>query len=88
MPPLIKYLVIIVLITIVYNLFKAFYHLSKRKSSPKDVLKALVVRIGLSIALFISLLMASYFGLIKPHGLVPQPPVEQQPVTDVTTRKQ
>ncbi|ORU91180.1 MAG: hypothetical protein A6F72_01360 [Cycloclasticus sp. symbiont of Poecilosclerida sp. N] len=71
MPPLIKYLVVFTLVFIIYSLFKAFYHLYSRKSSPKQVVKALAIRVGLSITLFASLLFASYLGFIKPHGLMP-----------------
>jgi hypothetical protein len=78
MPPLIKYLVVFALFLIIYNLFKAFFHLYSRKSSPKNVVKSLAIRIGLSLVLFISLIMASYLGYIKPHALLPvQQPVEQ-----------
>jgi len=83
MPPFMKYLVVFVLIVIIYNLFKAFYHLSNQKSNPKQVVKALVVRVGFSLALFLSLLLASYFGAIKPHGLLPvEQPNSQQPIIE------
>jgi len=83
MPPLIKYLVVIILFVIIYNLFRAFYHLSSRKSSPKEVIKSLMIRVGLSIALFLSLLLASYVGLIKPHGLLPvNQTTAQQPLNE------
>ena len=78
MPPIIKYLVVFVLFLIIYQLFKAFYHLSNTQSKPKEVVKALVVRIGLSIALFIALILAASFDLIKPHGVVPQSLTLQQ----------
>jgi len=79
MPPLVKYLVVFILIVIIYNLFKAFYHLSKGASNPKQVVKSLMIRVGFSIALFLSLLLASYLGLIKLHGLIPvqAPAIEQ-----------
>ena len=66
-----KYLVVFILIVIIYNLFKAFYHLSNGKSNPKQVVKSLAIRVGLSLVLFGSLLLASYLGFIKPHGLLP-----------------
>jgi RsiW-degrading membrane proteinase PrsW (M82 family) len=81
MPPLIKYLVVIVLCFIVYNLFKAFYHLSRNDSNPKQVVKALAIRVGLSISLFLALLFASYLGFIKPHGLLPNQPTSSQTST-------
>ncbi|PHS72402.1 MAG: hypothetical protein COB22_05190 [Cycloclasticus sp.] len=80
MPPLIKYLIVFILFVIIYNLFKAFYHLSKQTSNPKQVVKSLVIRVGLSIALFVSILLATHFGLIKSHGLIPPNPAQlEQP---------
>lgn len=86
MPPLIKYLIILSLCVIIYNLFKAFYHLSNRKSSPKEVVKSLAIRVGLSLTLFISLLLASYLGIIKPHTIVPSQPIENNLQTDLNKK--
>jgi len=77
MSPLIKYLIIFSLVLIVYSLFKAFYHLSNNKSQPKHVVKFLAIRVGLSLILFISLLLATQFGLISSHTLLPQEPASQ-----------
>lgn len=70
MPPLIKYLIIFSLVLIVFTLFKAFYHLANKQSQPKHVVKFLAIRLGLSIILVLSLLLANQFGLIKPHSLI------------------
>jgi|TARA_R110002096_G_scaffold374321_3_gene568001 RsiW-degrading membrane proteinase PrsW (M82 family) len=78
MPPIIKYLVVFALFLIIYQLFRAFYHLSNTQSKPKEVVKALVIRIGLSIALFMALILAASFDLIRPHGVVPHSPTLQQ----------
>ncbi len=68
MEPLIRLLAIGVLIAIVISLGSALFHLSRGGDSPK-LLRALTVRIGLSIALFALLMLAWYFGLISPNGL-------------------
>jgi len=78
MHPVIKYLIVFSLCVIIYNLFKAFYHLSRRKSSPKEVVRSLALRVGLSLTLFISLLLASYLGFIKPHGVMPTQQTTEQ----------
>lgn len=80
MHPVIKYLIVFSLCVIIYNLFKAFYHLSSRRSSPKEVVRSLALRIGLSLTLFISLLLASYLGFIKPHGVMPVQQTIEQPL--------
>ena len=67
----IKILIIIVLFAIVGSLGSALFHLS-RGQGPDDsrkMARALTVRIGLSLALFILLMLAYYAGLIKPAGL-------------------
>jgi len=68
MQPLIRLLAIGVLIAIVASLGSALFHLSRSGDSAKLV-RALTVRIGLSLALFVLLMLAWYFGLISPHGL-------------------
>jgi uncharacterized protein YacL len=60
---------ILVLAMIVGSLFTALYRLTQRKETSSSVVKALTVRISLSIALFIALLLSYQFGLISPSGL-------------------
>ena len=71
MEPFIRVLVIAILIATVASLGSALFHLSRGGDSPKLV-RALTVRIVLSIALFVLLIVAWRFGLITPHGLEPR----------------
>jgi len=64
-----KTLVAIALIAIVASLGKALFHLSSGPEQSEKVVRALTVRIALSIALFVGLLIAWQFGLIEPHAL-------------------
>ena len=66
MEPLIRLLMIGTLIAIVASLGSALFYLARGHDSQKLV-KALTVRIGLSLALFLLLMLAWYFGLISPH---------------------
>lgn len=61
---LIKVIIVIALIVIVGSLFSALFFLTKDKQGGKRTVRALTVRIGLSIALFILLLIAGKYGLI------------------------
>jgi len=61
---LFKIVVVIVLFVIIGSLFSALYFLAKDKEGGARTVKALTVRIGLSITLFIFLLLGYYFGLI------------------------
>lgn len=65
---LIKIAVVLVLMVILGSLFSALFFLNKDKSGSERTVRALTVRIGLSIVLFIGLLIAGYFGLIG-HSL-------------------
>lgn len=68
---LIKSIFAIAFIVIIYSLGSALFHLVTRKEqevSHKTV-KALTVRISLSIILFILIIIAIATGLIKPHGI-------------------
>ena len=65
----IKILIVIVLFAIIGSLGSALFHLSRGKGEQDSarMARALTVRIGLSLALFILLMLAWYNGLIKPH---------------------
>lgn len=46
-------------------------HLSRGQGDSQKLARALTWRIGLSIALFLLLMIAWYTGLIAPHGVDP-----------------
>jgi cytochrome bd-type quinol oxidase subunit 2 len=64
-----KLLVILVLAAIVVSLGVALYQLSSGRGDSGNMLRSLTVRIALSVALFILLMVAWRLGLISPHGL-------------------
>jgi hypothetical protein len=65
---LIKFLIVITLIVIVGSLFSALFFLAKDKTGGDRTVKALTVRIGLSILLFVLLMLGYYLGYIgQPH---------------------
>ena len=66
-----KLLVVAALVAIVISLGTALYHLATDQGSSKKLVRALTVRIGLSIALFALLMLAWRAGYISPHGVVP-----------------
>lgn len=68
MEPLVRILILGILVATVASLGTALFHLSRGGDSPKLV-RALTIRIVLSIALFILLMLGWRFGLISPHGL-------------------
>jgi hypothetical protein len=64
-----RLLVIAVLLAIIGSLGAALFQLATGKGDSGKMLKALIWRIGLSVALFLVLLLAWRAGLIKPHGV-------------------
>lgn len=66
---MIRVVVIIALVAIVYSLGTALYHLATDQGDSKKMVRALTVRVGLSLALFLLLMIAWWTGLITPHGI-------------------
>jgi succinate dehydrogenase/fumarate reductase cytochrome b subunit len=65
---LIKILIVIVLIAIILSLGSGLFHLVNDKGDSKKMVRALTVRVALSVALFILLFIAWQQGIIEPHG--------------------
>ena len=66
---LIKIFILVVLACIVLSLFSALALLFRKSGEKNRMVQALVVRVALSISLFLMLLAGVYFGLIPPQGL-------------------
>ena len=60
-------LVFLILAAIVSSLGVGLYHLSSGKGDSSKMLRALTIRIVLSIVLFVLLMVAWRAGLISPH---------------------
>lgn len=67
----IKTIAIVIFIAIVASLASALFHLVKsgKEEQSRKTAKALTVRIGLSVGLFILLFIALAAGLFKPTGI-------------------
>ncbi len=64
-----RLIVVAVLIGIIASLASAAFQLAGGKGDSGKMLKALTWRIGMSVALFVVLLLAWKSGIIRPHGL-------------------
>ena len=64
-----RLLVIAFLVIIVLSLGSALYYLIRDKGRSDRTVKALTVRIVLSLTLFVLLMLGHYFGLIPKAGL-------------------
>jgi Protein of unknown function (DUF2909) len=67
--PLVKLVVILMLIAIIVSLGSALFHLARGSGDSRKMLRALTWRIGLSVFLFVLLLISYAAGLIRPHEL-------------------
>ena len=68
---LVKTLIVLVLLAILFSLFSGMIFLVKDKGQSERTVRALTIRIALSVLLFILLMVAFATGLIHPHGIVP-----------------
>lgn len=66
---IVKILVVATLLAIVLSLGSGLYFLVRDTDESRRVMRALTVRIWLSVALFILLLIGYFAGVIVPHGL-------------------
>jgi len=64
-----RYLVIAVLIAIVASLGSAAVFMMRDRSNSRRMVKALAIRVGLSVALFAFLMLGYYFGLFPNRHL-------------------
>ncbi len=62
--------VFLVLIFILFSLFQGMYFLAKDDGTDSTrVVKALTVRLVLSLLLFLMLMAGYFFGFLQPHGI-------------------
>lgn len=71
MPPLFRLLIVVALGAIIASLGSALFHMARGTSQDSaKMVRALTIRIALSLALFALLIIAWYAGLISPHAPV------------------
>lgn len=64
-----KILVAVAFILILGSLGSALFYLMRDQGKSNRTVKSLTFRVGFSIALFVLILLAHYFGLIQPTGI-------------------
>lgn len=69
METLIKVLIVACLLGIVASLGTGLKHLVSDKGESKRMVRALTIRVALSVALFVLLFVAWRMGIIQPHGV-------------------
>jgi hypothetical protein len=64
-----KIIVVLVFIAILGSLGSALFSLMRDRGDSQRTVRALTIRVALSISLFVLLMLAGALGLITPHGL-------------------
>ena len=71
-----KLLVFVFMILIVFNLFRGLYFLVTGKEGGRGTARALSWRIGLSVLLFLILIVLKLTGIVEPHDINQAPVIE------------
>ena len=74
-----KIVTVLFMLAILGSLASGLIFLIKDNGSTERTVKALTLRIGLSVFLFLLLMVGVFTGVIKPHGIYPNPPASSVP---------
>lgn len=66
-----KIIIVAFLFAIIGSLFSGLFFLMKDKGTSERTVKALTVRVSLSVLLFILLMIGFATGVLQPHGITP-----------------
>ena len=66
-----KIIIVLFLLAIIGSLFSGLFFLMRDKGASERTVKALTIRVSLSVLLFILLMLGFATGLLQPHGAFP-----------------
>jgi hypothetical protein len=66
-----KLIVVLFLLVIIGSLFSGLFYLVRDKGTSERTVRALTVRISLSVLLFVLLMLGYATGVLQPHGIIP-----------------
>ncbi len=69
-----KIIVVLLLFAVIISLTSGMFFLVHDKGDTDRTVKSLTIRISLSIALFLMLIIGYFTGMIQPHGIEPAAP--------------
>ncbi|WP_125932181.1 twin transmembrane helix small protein [Thiosocius teredinicola] len=75
----IKIIIVLAFIGIIASLGSGLYYLVNDKGDSRRTLRALTLRIGLSVGLFAFLMLLIGLDVIEPHGVLPNPAASSAP---------
>jgi hypothetical protein len=68
-PPGMRYVVVATLLLIIASLGSALFYMMRGRDDPRKMARALAIRVGLSVALFVLLMAGWLLGLWRPGAL-------------------
>ncbi len=68
-PMLPKLIIAVLLLAIIVSLFSGLFFLIRDSSNSRRTMRALTVRVGLSVTLIVFLIVAVSMGWLHPHGV-------------------
>lgn len=66
-----KVIIVLFLFAIIGSLFSGLFFLMKDKGTSERTVRALTLRVSLSVLLFILLMIGFATGVLQPHGIYP-----------------
>jgi hypothetical protein len=66
-----KIIIVVFLLAIIGSLFSGLFFLMRDKGASERTVKALTIRVSLSVLLFILLMIGFATGVLQPHGITP-----------------
>jgi amino acid transporter len=69
-----KIIIVLLLLAVLASLASGMFFLINDKGESDRTVKSLSIRITLSIALFLMLIIGYFTGMIQPHGISPEAP--------------
>ena len=69
-----KIIIVLLLLAVLVSLASGMFFLVKDEGESDRTVKSLTLRITLSIALFLMLIVGYFTGMIQPHGISPGAP--------------
>ena len=76
-----KIIVVLLLFAVLISLTSGMFFLVHDKGDTDRTVKSLTIRIALSIALFLMLIIGYFTGMIQPHGINPEAPEIERALT-------
>jgi hypothetical protein len=64
-----RILIVVLVLAVIASLFSGLFFLYKDKGGSNRMVISLTIRVGLSILVFVILMLSYFFGFISPHGI-------------------